>query len=525
MKLAILLLTLLTALPLAADIRADAEKAFAQCRDLTSKKDEAGALAAADRATELWLLVAKESPSDPIPHLRLGSLDLECRINFAGFMEKGRLMGTIEAHLNRAIELDPKQWDAHYRLGILFYNVPSFLRRTDDAIRHLEQAIAIDPKRLDQPYFLLAELYVRKGEDEKARKVLGVGAKHFPKSDEIRKRLAETSASTGGGHSAAPAIDRVALIREAAERYVARPEIAGASIAVVHKGKVLLNEGFGLADVEHDVKADATTIYRIGSISKTFVAASVLKLADSGKLSLDDPITKWIDQAPATAKEINIRHLLAHTSGLQRDPVAGIQWIAQTLAAPRTSLPGEKTSYSNAGFALLGQIIEAASGESYSDFLAREVISPLGLVATSECDEKRIVAHRAEGYGWGGTSLVNDEPPVESPSLRFAGGMCSTAGDLAKWIGALKEKRVATWQRMTTPFTLKDGSAGAHGLGFRVLQKDDSKLISHNGAVNGFLGRVSHDLKRDVTVVVLINSEAGDPTELAGEIERLFDGE
>src|SRR5688500_16868359 len=197
MKFATVLLAFLTALPLAADTRGDAEKAFSQCRDLTAKKDEAGALAAADRAADLWTRLAKQSPSDPIPHLRLGQIDLECRIGFAGFMDKGRLMGTTETHLNRAIELDPKQWDAHYLLGVLFYNVPSFLRRTDDAISHLERAIAIDPKRLDQPYFLLAELYGRKGDDEKARNVLTTGAKLFPKSDEIRKRLAETSASTG----------------------------------------------------------------------------------------------------------------------------------------------------------------------------------------------------------------------------------------------------------------------------------------------------------------------------------------
>lgn len=527
MRFVSVLAVLTLAMPVVADVRSDAEKAFAECRALTVKKDEAGTLAAADRAARLWATIAKESPNDAIPHLRLGQVDLECRIGFAGFMDKGRLLGEIETNLNRAIALDSKQWDAHYRLGVLFYNVPAFLRRTDDAISHLERSIVIDPARHEHPYILLAELYERKGQNDKARATLQEGTKRLPESMELRKLLSEKSASNGGSQPAAPAVDQTATITAIVEKYVARPEIAGVSVAVIHAGKVLLTEGFGHADVENEVKASANTVYRIGSISKTFVAAAVLKLVEDEKVSLDDPVTKWLAEAPASASAITIQHLLSHTSGLSRDAVRDSSWIRATLEAPRSAVPGVTFSYSNVGFALLGEIIEVASKRSYADYLRDEILDPLALNATTECDEKSIIRHRAEGYSWGGGGLVNDAPLDSSVVLRYAGGLCSSITDMVRWITLLREGKLspAIWEAMTTPRSLNDGSARPHAFGFRVAKGDGGKVISHSGAVNGFLSRIVHDETKQVTIVVLINSESGDPSELAQMIAKSFEGQ
>lgn len=512
-----LTLSLILVLAPIAGASEEAERALAECRTAASQKNEKLALAAANRAEALWTAIATAAPDDATPHVRLGQIDLECRIAFAGFMEKGRLMGSIEGHLGRALAIDPRNWDAHLNLGVLLYNVPPFLRRTDDAIRHLENAIEIDAARSALPYALLGDLYERSEKPEKAAAIRREGSKRFPEDARFRNSAKNDAAPAPAGAASSPAGDRdarIGRIAAIAEEYVARTDVPGLSLAVVRGDDVLTNRGFGLADVENGVPATDRTVYRLGSISKQFLAATILRLEEKNVLRRSDPVTRWLDDVPPQASAITIHHLLTHTAGLPLHVVSDDEgrWIAPTLA--ETGRPGERTGYSNAGYALAGAIVERATTRAFFDVLREEIFVPAGMEQTSECDEQRIIPHRAQGYAWVGDRLMNDDPLELSPALRFAGGLCSSTSDLVRWFQWLTKRPM--FEAMTALPTHSDGSPARYGYGFRLGETDAP--VQHSGAVNGFLSRIEYHPAHRLLIVVLINSEAVDPAGVAEKI-------
>ncbi len=495
----------------------EAERALAECRAAASQKNEKLTLAAAKRAETLWTAAATAAPDDPTPHVRLGQIDMECRIAFAGFMEKGRLVGSIEGHLGRALAIDPRNWEAHLNLGVLFYNVPPFLRRTDDAIRHLEKTIEIDAARSALPYALLGDLYERTEKPEKAAAIRREGARRFPEDARFRNSAKHEVAPAPAGATSPHAGDRDALIARItaiAEESVARADVPGLSLAVARGDDVLMNRGFGLADVENGVPATDRTVYRLGSVSKQFLAATILRLEEKKILTRSDPVTRWLDDAPPRASTITIHHLLTHTAGVSLHVVSDDEgrWIAPTLAETRR--PGEQTRYSNAGYALAGAIVERATGRSFFDVVHEEIVVPAGMQQTSECDEQRITPHRAQGYAWAGDRLANDDPLELGPALRFAGGLCSSTSDLVRWFQWLTKRPM--FEAMTASHTHSDGSPGGYGYGFRLGETDAP--VQHSGGVNGFLSRIEYHPAHRLLIVVLINSEAVDPAGVAEKI-------
>ncbi|XLZ68060.1 serine hydrolase domain-containing protein [Massilia sp. SR12] len=303
-----------------------------------------------------------------------------------------------------------------------------------------------------------------------------------------------------------------------------RSHIPGISIAVVKDGKIIREQGYGYADLEHQVKVTPDTIFQSGSVGKTFTAALVMLLAQDGKLSLDDPISRHLANTPKAWEGITIRHLLSHTSGLG-DPYAKLDFtrnysdeelIALEAEIPVRFAPGEKWAYSNMGYHLLGFICNKAGGKFYADQLRERIFAPLGM-GTRIISEADIIPHRARGYERKDGQLVNQSWVAPRLNTTADGSLYLTARDLAKWDLALygdqvlpASVRAASW----TPAKLNDGNATEYGYGWQLFERNGHRTIAHGGAWQGFRAQLYRFVDDKLSVVVLANSATARPDKL-----------
>jgi len=303
-----------------------------------------------------------------------------------------------------------------------------------------------------------------------------------------------------------------------------RSHIPGVSIAVVKDGKIIREQGYGLADIENNVQVTPATVFQSGSIGKTFTAALVMLLAQDGKLSLDDPIAKHLPNTPKSWEGITIRHLLSHTSGLG-DPYGKLdltkdyteeELIALEAEIPVLFAPGEKWSYSNMGYHLLGFICNKAGGKFYGDQLRERIFAPLDM-GTRIISEADIIPHRARGYERKGGKLVNQSWVAPRLNTTADGSLYLTARDLAKWDLALYGDKVlpaSVRQASWTPAKLNDGTATEYGYGWQLFQRNGHRTIAHGGAWQGFRSQLYRFVDDKLSVVVLANSTTARPGKL-----------
>ena len=322
------------------------------------------------------------------------------------------------------------------------------------------------------------------------------------------------------------------------ERYLAdlasKDQFSGA-ILVAQDGKVILARGYGLANEEMEIANTPAIRFRIGSITKQFTAAAILKLAEQGKLRVTDPICKYLRDCPATWSAITIHQLLSHTGGIpnftalptylpaMHAPVTNDQMIARFRDLPLDFAPGTKWSYSNSGYFLLGVIIEQASGEGYESYLKRHFFEPLGMPGSGYDRHQPILRHRATGYSFFNGARVNS-PYLDMSQPAAAGALYSTVEDLYRWNEALFGGRALSpqsFQAMTTPVLNRYGYGVIIG---EVLQR---RSVSHSGGINGFNTFLIRYLAEKVTIVVLRNRDYGmtAPNKVAETIAALFFGE
>ena len=306
---------------------------------------------------------------------------------------------------------------------------------------------------------------------------------------------------------------------------------AGFSVAVIRRGQPVLANGYGYADLADEVPASANTIYRLASITKQFTAAAILHLAEEGKLSLEDRISDYLPDYPASGRRITIRHLLSHTSGLSDvavfpilEEVGGVgytrdQVIDLVASQPLDFEPGTGHSYSNVGFMLAGVVIEQVTGTTYSDYMTNEILRPLGLDQTSFCPNEQPRADRwAHGYdlqhgNWlralrlGRAAAFVDPAPINMEMVSSAGGLCSTAADLARWPGLLRSfLDPVSYREMSEPTVLADGTQLPYGLGLQIREFGAHPALSHGGVVNGFVSVLADFPEDDLTVAMLVNT-------------------
>lgn len=305
------------------------------------------------------------------------------------------------------------------------------------------------------------------------------------------------------------------------------------SIALLRGGDTVVAKGYGFADAERKVPATARTVYRIGSITKQFTAAAIQRLAEQGKLSVDDEITKYLPGYPVQGHRVTIRHLLHHTSGIKTytslpewQKRMGDELPLDTVVAMFSSLPfdfapGERYAYNNSGYFLLGRIIERVSGKSYERYLRDEIFARAGLKETRYCPNVPQPPSDAEGY-------ATATPPKRSSAISMtspyaAGALCATAMDLVRWDRALAGGRVvsaASYQAMTTPGRLENGEQTRYGYGLSIGSIGERRLVGHGGGINGFISYLGSIPSDSLTVAVLVNTEVPLADQLAQRVLR-----
>jgi D-alanyl-D-alanine carboxypeptidase len=340
---------------------------------------------------------------------------------------------------------------------------------------------------------------------------------------------------SGQSRGASAAVDP--SVDEYVQKTIQDHQIVGLALAVVRNGRVVKATGYGLANLETATPATADTVFKIGSISKQFIAAAILLLASEGKLSLADHVDRFLDDAPDSWRAITLENLLTHTSGLApqqevNDPPGFEPYTAQPLpelirrsyVVPLQFSPGSKWNYSNAGYFVLAQVIEKASGMAWGDYMKVKLFKPLGMSATRLTSTVDIVPHRANGYTISERTIKNAENWI---SVRPSGALLSTVTDLAKWDAALytdKPLVSSLRDRMWTAVRLSDGTTYPYGLGWSLDSWHGHQRLDHNGGTPGFrcdLERLPDD---KLTVIVLTNTSPANPEEIALHVADLYAG-
>jgi CubicO group peptidase (beta-lactamase class C family) len=332
--------------------------------------------------------------------------------------------------------------------------------------------------------------------------------------------------------------DRGALLRRidsVVTAEMSKNHNVGVSVGIELGDEVLLAKGYGFADLEHSVPALAETVYRIGSITKQFTAVAIMQLVEQGKLRLDDELVRFVPDFKTYGHRVTVHHLLTHTSGIKsytsigprfwneasRLDLTHDQMLALFRDEPFDFAPGTKYLYNNSGYYLLGMIIEQVSGMPFPRYLEEKVLAPLGLAATSYCDNDRLIPHRAAGYEVREGTVVNDGL-ISMNTPGAAGAMCSTVLDLLAWQRSFNQARLiapASRDRMrTSQIAVNDSSGYGYGLG--ISQLAGRPQVAHSGGINGFNSYLTWLRREDLTVVVLTNNGGGRAPQLGSLIAR-----
>lgn len=312
--------------------------------------------------------------------------------------------------------------------------------------------------------------------------------------------------------------------------------IPGVSLAIVKEGQIVLAKGYGLANVEHQVPTKPETIFQSGSMGKQFTSMAVMMLVEDGKLSLSDSITKYFPDSPDSWKNITVRHLLTHTAGTTDYPrdfdfrrdYTEAELLKRAQAVPLAFQPGEKWSYSNLGYLLLGILINKASGQFYGDYLQERVFRPLGMTTARIISEADIVPNRAAGYQLVKGELKNQNWVSPTLNTTADGALYLTVCDMAKWDAALyteklvkKESLAAMW----TPVKLNDGKNEKYGFGWALGEVRGHRRIEHGGTWQGFRSYITRYVDDKLTVIVFANLRQANPSRIAQRVAGVYNGE
>ena len=310
-------------------------------------------------------------------------------------------------------------------------------------------------------------------------------------------------------------------------------QIPGVALAVVKDGQVVLARGYGLANVEHQIPVKPETIFQSGSTGKQFTATAVLMLVEEGKLSLEDKITKYFTDAPEAWRDVTVRHLLTHTSGmtdyppdfdLRRDYTED-ELYQRIKTIPLAFQPGEKWSYSNLAYVMLGILIHKVSGKFYGDFLQERVFKPLEMSTARIISEADIVPNRAAGYRLVNGQLKNQSWVSPSLNTTADGALYLTVYDMAKWDAALYTDKLlkrTTLEQMWTPVKLSNGKTHPYGFGWALGEVRGYRIIEHGGSWQGFKAQITRYVDDKLTVIVFANQARANQAKLAHGVAALI---
>jgi CubicO group peptidase (beta-lactamase class C family) len=316
--------------------------------------------------------------------------------------------------------------------------------------------------------------------------------------------------------------------------------IPGIALAVVRDGKIVKAAGYGMANVELGVTTKPESIFQTGSVGKQFTATAVMMLVEEGKVGLDDKISKYFPDSPPAWKDITIRHLLTHTSGIpdytsektggainMRVDYTEEELVKKIAALPLDFEPGEKWSYSNSGYLILGVLIHHVTGEFYGNFLQRRVFQPLQMTSTRIISESDIVPNRSAGYRLVKGELKNQEWVSPSLNTTADGALYTSVLDMAKWDAALYTEKLlkrSSFEQMWTSVKLNSGKTYPYGFGWSIADVNGHRLFEHGGAWQGFTMHISRYVDDRLTVVVMTNldEDHSHPGKIAHGVAALY---
>lgn len=333
-----------------------------------------------------------------------------------------------------------------------------------------------------------------------------------------------TFAQVSAAEPLSKVVDRVAV------EEMAKQHIAGLAIGVVERGKPVYLKGYGSANLELGVKVTPDTSFKIGSVSKQFLCSAVLKLAEAGKLSIEDPITKYFPDSPAYWSTITLRRLMTHTSGLPRElpgwntntPYTEDDWVRLAKECKPLFACGENYSYSNVGYFLLAVVISKVATKPWPDAMKELVFGPNGLNSTRTTSHFELIPNRSQGYEWRNGVWTNEPMMV---SIRPSGAFVSSLRDLARWETVLDSKdffRPETYTAMWSPTLLNDGKTHPYGFGWSFPELNGAKLIEHSGATMAFRSDFVRLVDRRIAVIVLANTDVANCSTIAKRVLTHF---
>lgn len=335
----------------------------------------------------------------------------------------------------------------------------------------------------------------------------------------------------------APELSAEAKVDKVFERWN-RSDTPGCVVGVAVDGKPVLVKAYGMANLEYGIRLRPDTVFESGSVAKQFTAAAVALLCQDGKLSLDDPVRKYVPEVPDFGAPILIRHLLNHTSGLRS------QWSLMGLAGRPTGWavhtveeivelvgrmkelnfrPGEEYLYCNTGYTLLGVVVARVSGKSFDAFCQERLFKPLGMARTQWRDDFReIVPDRATAYGWRPGGFFTN---MSFTNVIGNGGLLTTVGDLLIWNGNLDDPRVggkALVEQMETRGRLNDGFELEYAQGLVVTTYKGLREVGHGGSTAGYQTFLARYPSERLSIAVLSNVTTSGPANLAHQVADIY---
>jgi D-alanyl-D-alanine carboxypeptidase len=325
-----------------------------------------------------------------------------------------------------------------------------------------------------------------------------------------------------------PAVDAYVAAQVKAKGFV------GLSVAVMRDGEIVFAKGYGKRSIEKNLPVEPDTAFAVGSITKQFTCACVFLLAEQGKLSIDDPVSKFYPHL-TRAKDVTLRDLMNHTSGypdyypldfLDRrmlKPITTDALLKEYAGGKLDFEPGSRFSYSNTGYILLGGVVEKVSGESFSAFVEKHLLKPQKMTHSRFGSAEGLSA--ATGYT--AFALGDPEPATAEAAgwIDAAGGLWASASDLLRWDLALTTGKVLkpeSYKAMTAPRTLSTGKVSNYGGGLGIAQLDGDTVLQHTGGVSGFVSGNTFVPRTKTGLVVLSNTEHVSATKLRGDLFRLL---
>ncbi|GAB3517872.1 serine hydrolase domain-containing protein [Emticicia fontis] len=313
-----------------------------------------------------------------------------------------------------------------------------------------------------------------------------------------------------------------------------KQKIVGLSLAVIKNGQPIVNKGYGLANVELNVPVNSESVIRLGSVSKQFFTTAIMHLVQNGKISIEDPVHKFFPDAPETWRPIQIKHLMSHTSGLQREAPGydnfkiqpDIDVIKSAYNLPLVFKTGEKYQYCNLAYFMLAQIITQVSGMPWQDYIQKNLFIPAGMTHSYLTDFYRVIPNRASGYMHKRDSLLNATAML---GIRPSGGFLSTSSDMIKWDKALTDQNSIltkdNWEKLWQPFIKTSDRADLkeyYGFGWVIDEYKGRKLIIHGGSNIGFRSVFARFVNDGLSIIILTNTDEANPRAIANALADYY---